>query len=126
MSNDLPEGYDPEKIPAARYRLRKSANGTAEFLSGYSYVPVVLKGETEAGKVIIKSAKRCDHGTNICASTEKRDGMTCTESWQIDYTILWHRTAGGRKLISALGVDADKHHNPSHPANRFNKNLEGA
>lgn len=118
MYKDLPEGYDPSKLPTAGYRLRGSVKGTADALSGYAYVPVVLKGEHTAGKILIKSFRRCDHVETICDSTHREHGLTCAESWQIDHSILWHRTDGGRRLLARLGLSADKYHNPDHPANK--------
>lgn len=109
----MPEGFDQNKIPGSRVRLTSPATN----MSGRNYLVTLLKGDSGAGWIRIASPRTCKHGTTICASPEKlQGGYTCAESWQIDYSLLWHRTAGGREMLHKLGLMADKHHNPEHPA----------
>lgn len=75
-------------------------------LSGNSYVAGWLKGERR-GRVVPKiplAGKRypCDHTKTICAK--------CMHEWY-DYTLMPHRTAGGRRLLlerEQLGLDNSK------------------
>jgi len=113
---DLPEGYDMANEPEARHRLRREP-GDYKFMSGSSYVVMLLKGESVGSRVPIRRPQRCDHMQAICTGKIRGSDIYCADSWQYDHSILWSRSAGGRSLISQLGLDHDKHHNPSHPAN---------
>jgi hypothetical protein len=116
IHSDLPEGYDVSKEPVPpRVWYRPDGMGS---LSGSTYLAVLLGDEKRAGRVLIKHPDKCDHGTTICGGKHE-DGKPCVESWQYDFSILWSRTAGGRKLLTELGITADKHQNPEHPANKF-------
>lgn len=114
----LPDDYDMDKEPVVRYRM---AHGGQSSWSGNSYVAVLLNGEHRPGRVqVVADSRHCDHGTTICRGTHE-DGQPCAESWQYDYSILWSRTAAGRKMISDLGVQADKNQNADHPAAVYNR-----
>lgn len=116
----LPEGYDLNKEPRARYGLTR--NDGYGPMSSRTYVLVMLDGEPTGGRVPIKDPTKCDHGTTICTGgyvEDGDDGKSCVEVWQYDYSVLWSRNQGGRRMIRQLGVDADKHQNPDHPANRY-------
>lgn len=112
----MPEGYDTAKEPIAPFRLRREVR--AGSLSGNGYVVALLKGDRQGGKVSIASEAHCEHGITICDQKVAPDGgLTCSESWQLDYSILWSRTKGGRELLTKLGgPKADKHQNSEHPA----------
>lgn len=121
---ELPEGYDLDKEPQSRYRLgRNDGHGP---LSSRAYVIGVLP-DGDGGRIPIKHPSRCDHGTTICRGgyvEVDEDGKSCAEVWQYDYSILWSRTQGGRRLIRELGIEADKNQNPAHPANPYRKAVE--
>lgn len=118
----LPEGYDLSKEPQARYGLtRHDGYGP---MSSRTYVLVMLDGEPTGGRVPIKDPIECNHGTTICVGgyvEDGDDGKSCAEVWQYDYSILWSRNQGGRRMIRHLGLEADKYQNPDHPANRYAK-----
>lgn len=109
----LPEGYDLNKEPVAPFRCKSDSLGS---LSGSAYVLVLEKGEHRAGRVRIRKPQNCEHGQGSICTGGEEGRWTCASSWQIDYSILWSRTEGGRKLLSQLGIQADKYHNPEHPA----------
>lgn len=113
----LPADYDRAKEPIARYRLHKAREYRP--MSGHGYVVALLDGESVGGQVIIASASNCDHCTTICDGRTPDTKSLCVVEWQYDYSILWSRTAGGRRLISSVGTQADKHQNPDHPAIKF-------
>lgn len=124
--NDMPEEYDIEKEPVTKYRLQRPVglDGRRVDLSGTSYVVVLMKGEHRGGRVIIAKPKNCDHGETICTGGVNDGGVSCADSWQFDYSILWSRTAGGRRLITELGIEHDKYQNPDHPAAKFNREAD--
>jgi hypothetical protein len=69
-------------------------------LSGNSYVAAyerVNTGERPMPKIPIADVKFCDHTKTICALT------TCVLSWELDWVLMFHRTAGGRNLAAAIG-----------------------
>jgi len=109
---ELPDDYKIHLEPIGSYHTQ---NGNGGF-SGNYYVVVLLKGEHLTGIVKIRSPRNCDHTATICTGNHS-DGRPCVESWQYDYSILWSRTGGGRKMIADLSVAADKYQNPAHPAN---------
>jgi hypothetical protein len=76
-----------------RYRnLRK--------LSGYNYVPSVLKQDGAWYQLEIKwLSYHCDHQNTVCPTTK------CVRSWMQDYQLWFYRTAGGRRLAKAVGID---------------------
>jgi hypothetical protein len=117
----LPEGYDLSLEPIARYRLRRETEYRP--LSGFGYVVARLDDEAIAGRVLIAGKSNCDHGTTICDG-QTETGSWCVDEWQYDWNLLWSRTAGGRRLISAVGVDHDKYQNPNHPARKFKAKLD--
>lgn len=115
---DLTDDYNLDKEPVARYRM---SYGDKASWSGHSYVVVLMNGESRPGRVkVVADSGHCDHVETICLGNV-RDGQACVDSWQYDYSILWSRTAAGRKLISILGVHADRNQNPNHPAAKFNR-----
>lgn len=129
----LPPEYDLRKEPPARYRLdprppRGTRQETGQNLSGYNYVVVLMNGEHTGGRILIAKERNCDHSSTICAQTvpNEEDGLTCSQAWQLDYSVLWSRTAGGRSLITALGAQADRHQNPNHPAAIHNRRVAEA
>jgi hypothetical protein len=120
----MPEDYDKDLEPIARYRLHKQR--AYRPMSGHGYVVGLMTGESVGGQIIIATASNCDHGSTICNGKVPGTDKLCVEEWQYDYSILWSRTAGGRRLLTEVGTMADKYHNPNSPARRFNAMLDKA
>lgn len=70
-----------------------------KYLSGQAYVSVTA--EWDADRIRVKTAvpHHCEHGVTICAT------WSCVESWATDYNVHLGRTAAGREIIEALGLD---------------------
>jgi len=67
-------------------------------LSGSTYVSIRLRGEdhlgrSAIGRLLIRDPLYCAHGVTIC--------VECADSWEIDYSVYYDRTAGGRRLADA-------------------------
>jgi hypothetical protein len=63
-------------------------------ISGMSYVPGRLTDHPGTMPVLIRSPRRCDHTETVCTE--------CVTEWQWDWTLVFDRTVGGRKLASAI------------------------
>lgn len=80
-----------------------STSGTAN-LSGNAYVAVRQRRPEDddnrrPSRVPLVAERNCDHVSTICATT------SCVESWEIDWELLFRRTAGGRRLAAVIGRD---------------------
>lgn len=85
-------------------------------LSGNAYVPAVERiDESNSFKLRIVSPRNCNHETTICKGELDKDdnslayfagARTCIESWQLDWKLLFNRTAGGRSLKEWLDARA--------------------
>lgn len=62
-------------------------------ISGNNYVPGHL-GDEKLYPIVIRTTNRCDHMATIC--------VKCAGQWQWDWTLVFDRTAGGRRLQAAL------------------------
>jgi hypothetical protein len=87
-------------------------------LSGANYVRAELEGEPVRLPIKLDPS-RCRHGYGtICHAAE------CIDSWQIDYTIIFETTAGGRALLVRAnkdGTEHDKRKNKNHLAHPINQ-----
>ncbi|WP_280373203.1 hypothetical protein [Nocardia wallacei] len=65
-------------------------------LTGSSYVPMICKSTGQRGRALFMEPDRCNHGITICRE--------CAESWDLDHTVQYPNTEGGRTLFSQLGA----------------------
>jgi hypothetical protein len=89
-----------------------------EQISGYVYVPAKeRKNESNVFKLHIVSSDNCNHETTVCTGYLPKDdnslasliksGISCVESWELDWELLFRRTSGGRTLAERVGRELE-------------------
>ena len=67
-------------------------------LSGYSYVPAMMKVDhpgTKPDRIQVRTSRLCNHVAFVCSE--------CLSVWEYDWTFFFDRTAGGRRLKAQAG-----------------------